>query len=66
MVKKKMETETERVVIVVSVFIFRQENGDAPLHIAARKGNVEICRLLVQSGAKTDAKNVRVFFTLVC
>ncbi|XP_068748124.1 serine/threonine-protein phosphatase 6 regulatory ankyrin repeat subunit B-like isoform X2 [Montipora capricornis] len=35
----------------------KEENGDSPLHIAARKGNVEICRLLVQSGAKTDAKN---------
>ena len=42
-------------------FFFSQENGDAPIHFAVRTKNVEMCKLLMHSGAKTDTKNVRVF-----
>ena len=40
---------------------FSQENGDAPIHVAVRTKSVEMCKLLIQSGAKTDTKNVCVF-----
>ena len=42
-------------------FSFSQENGDAPIHFAVRKKSVEMCKLLIHSGAKTDTKNVCVF-----
>ena len=42
-------------------FLFSQENGDAPIHFAVRTKNVEMCKLLMHTGAKTDTKNVRVF-----
>ena len=43
------------------LFFLSQENGDAPIHFAVRTKNVEMCKLLMHSGAKTDTKNVRVF-----
>ena len=35
-----------------------QENGETPLHIAVKLKNVEICKILVQGGAKTETKTV--------
>ncbi|KAK2558254.1 Ankyrin-1 [Acropora cervicornis] len=34
-----------------------EENGDAPIHFAVRTKNVEMCKLLMHTGAKTDTKN---------
>ncbi|XP_074636507.1 uncharacterized protein LOC141894679 isoform X3 [Acropora palmata] len=36
---------------------FKDENGDAPIHFAVRTKNVEMCKLLMHTGAKTDTKN---------
>lgn len=44
---------------------FWQESGDGPIHIAARLKNVEICKMLVQSGAKVDSKNVRCYLLTI-
>ncbi|XP_078360679.1 uncharacterized protein LOC144645086 isoform X3 [Oculina patagonica] len=35
----------------------RLENGETPLHIAIKLKNVEISKILVQGGAKTETKN---------
>lgn len=45
-------------------FFFLQENGDAPLHIATKSKNIEICKMLVNGGANTDAKNVSMLIVM--
>ena len=40
------------------VIFHMQENGETPLHIAIKLKSVEICKVLVQGGAKTETKTV--------
>ena len=44
--------------------ILLQENGETSLHIAVKLRNVEISKMLVQGGAKTETKNVILFICL--
>ncbi|XP_022786816.1 serine/threonine-protein phosphatase 6 regulatory ankyrin repeat subunit A-like isoform X3 [Stylophora pistillata] len=43
----------------------KSENGETPLHIAIKLKSVEICKILVQGGAKTETKAVRDGSTLL-
>lgn len=35
-----------------------EDNGDTALHIATKRGNIEIVKMLLDHGAKIDLKNV--------
>jgi ankyrin repeat protein len=41
--------------MLILLLVFR--NVNTPLHISAAHGNLEVCRLLLQSGADVNAKN---------
>ena len=44
---------------MVTLFSVLQMNGDTILHIAAQKKDVELARLVCESGAAVNAQNVR-------
>ena len=40
----------------------RTDNGETPLHVACRKKDVDICKMLVDCGANVNIKNVSTLF----
>jgi ankyrin repeat protein len=40
--------------MLILLLVFRY--GDTPLHISALNGRVEVCRVLLQSGADVNAR----------
>ena len=43
----------------------QDENGEAPLHIAARQGNLEAARILLENGANINVGTNEYFFGLI-
>jgi len=41
--------------MLILLLVFRDD--DTPLHYSAGQGNLEVCRLLLQSGADVNARN---------
>ena len=41
--------------MLILLLVFR--NDDTPLHCSAINGELEVCRLLLQSGADVNARN---------
>ena len=39
--------------------LIKQDNGDTALHIACRRRDMDLARLLVDAGAPVDLQNVR-------
>lgn len=53
------EKMVERIISQKNAFINEAgQDGDAPLHIAAQKGELAIVHLLVEAGARADQKNL--------
>ena len=46
---------------LVSLYIYyfhTQDTGDAPIHIAVRRNDIELAKLLLESGTPIDLQNV--------